>query len=83
MGLTQFQVNELRDDKPTRSHERAFTLDKAGAIPLKVILRFFWSTRSNATPTGGWFVDVKDADGEPIVVGLGVVVSANIFDGYR
>ena len=83
MGLLLFPVNELRDDKPTRSHVRSMTLDKVGRVPLKVSLRFFWTTRSNATSAGGWMVDINDGDGSPLVQGLGFVLSTDIFKGYR
>jgi hypothetical protein len=83
MGLLLFPVNELRDDKPTRSHVRGMTLDKVGAVPLKVSIRFFWTTRSNATSAGGWMYDINDGDGTPLVEGLGLVLGTDMFKGYR
>ncbi len=83
MGLTLFPVNELRDEKPTRSHVRDMTLDKIGGVPLKVSLRYFWTTRSNATPAGGWMYDIRDGDGSPLVEGLGLVLGTDMFKGYR
>jgi len=78
--MDRYPVNELIEDEPQRVVTRSFVLDE-----IKVTLRFFWTTRSDATGTdqGGWMVDVGDADGEPLVHGQGLVLSQDIFDGYR
>lgn len=85
MALRQYEVNQLENDAPQRSVIRALTLDTTGGVPLKVVLRFFWSTISEATGVGngGWMIDISDQDGNPLVLGLGFVLSTDIFNGYR
>jgi hypothetical protein len=78
--MDRYPVNELEENEPQRVVTRSFKLDET-----KVTFRFYWSTRSDATgeDQGGWMVDIKDADGENLVMGQGLVLSQDLFDGYR
>lgn len=77
MPLDQYPVNFLENDEPGRSRESIFTLDG-----VRVTLRFFWNAR-DAMGAGAWNVDVKDEDGEKLIMGLGLALSVDIFEGYR
>ncbi len=81
MGLKQYIVNEIvQDDRPERSRDSVLTLEEGGT---KLTIRFFWSTMSPATAEGGWMLDIKDDQGDPLVLGIGLVLSQDVFKGYR
>ena len=77
MALIQYPVNFLENEEPQRSRESIFTLDGK-----RITLRFFWNAL-DAFGAGAWNVDLKDEDGEPLVMGLGFALSVDIFDSYR
>lgn len=70
MAITQIEVQFREEDKHT---QQTLTLDG---------VRFQLDTYTNRAD-GGWHLDIRDSNGEPIVIGIALATGLDLLYPYR